>query len=176
MGCAPLISTFGEVLSQGELLLTTLDDATYTKALPIAFHATVGGHYRHCLDHVEKLLEGLEAGEIDYDARRRDPLTETSREAALGKTLELGHRIGQLGEADPSTPLVMRCRSSYSVEEVPAVPTTLEREIIFCISHAIHHYALIAVMCRDMGVVLPEGFGTAPSTLRHRRDTAQASS
>jgi len=176
MGCAPLISSLGEILSQGESLLTTLDDATYTKALPIAFDATVGAHYRHCLDHVEKLLEGVKAGEIDYDARKRDPLTETSRKVALSKTRDLGQRIRKLCEADPSTPLVMRCRSSYSIEEVPAVPTTLEREIIFCISHAIHHYALIAVMCRDMGVVLPEGFGTAPSTLRHRRETAQASS
>lgn len=176
MGSSTLVSSFGEVLSQGELLLTALDDVTFTKSLPIAFDATVGGHYRHCLDHVEKLLEGLHEGVIDYDARTRDPRIENSREAALGKTLDLARRIRQLGEADPSTPLVMRCRSSYSIEEVPAVPTTLEREIIFCISHAIHHYALIAVMCRDMGVVLPEGFGTAPSTLRYRRENAQSSS
>lgn len=176
MGCAPLVSSFGEVLAQGESLLTALDDTLYTKPLPIAFDATVGGHYRHCLDHFEKLLEGLAAGEIDYDARRRDPLIETSRYAALAKTLDLGRRIRQLAQADPSTPLVMRCRSSYSIEEVPSVPTTLQREIIFCISHAIHHYALIVVMCRNMGVVLPEGFGTAPSTLRYRRESAQVSS
>lgn len=176
MGCVPLISSFGEVLSQGGALLTTLDDAAYTKPLPVAFHATVGAHYRHCLDHVEKLLEGLDAGVIDYDARERDPLIESSREAALGKTLDLGRRLAQLSESDPRMPLLMRCRSSYSIEEVPAVPTTLQREIIFCISHAIHHYALIAVMCRDMGVVLPEGFGTAPSTLRHRRESARAAS
>lgn len=170
----PLISSLGEILSQGETLLASLDDTSFTKKLPIAFDASVGVHYRHCLDHVDKLLEGLKAGEIDYDARKRDPLTESSREAARWKTRELAERSSRLTGKDMTIPLVMRCRSSYSIDEVPLVCTTVEREIIFCISHTIHHYALIALMCRDMGVKLPEGFGTAPSTLRHRRETAMA--
>src|SRR5262249_7606644 len=40
--------------------------------------STVGGHVRHCLDHVEALLAGLEEGELSYDHRQRGTEVETS--------------------------------------------------------------------------------------------------
>jgi len=44
--------------------------------------------------------------------------------------------------------------------------------MMFCINHAIHHYALIAMLLRSEQKVVPEGFGVAPSTIRHRLQTA----
>lgn len=38
---------------------------------------------------------------------------------------------------------------------------------MFCVVHAIHHYALIRVMCGMIEVVVPDGFGVAPSTIKH---------
>ena len=35
------------------------------------------------------------------------------------------------------------------------------------VAHAIHHYALIAVMCELMKMTVPAGFGVAPSTLKY---------
>jgi len=43
---------------------------------------------------------------------------------------------------------------------------------MYAVVHAIHHYALISVMCHLLEIPLPEGFGVAPSTLKHQKDLA----
>jgi len=45
--------------------------------VPIAFNASIGGHYRHCLDHFTSLLRGLDAEAVDYDHRERDARIES---------------------------------------------------------------------------------------------------
>ena len=47
---------------------------------------------------------------------------------------------------------------------------------MYSVAHAVHHYALIGVMGGVMGLALPPGFGVAPSTLKHQRETASAGS
>jgi uncharacterized damage-inducible protein DinB len=53
--------------------------------------------------------------------------------------------------------------------EMPSVEveTTVGRELVFVLSHTVHHNALIAVMARTLGVSVPDRFGYAPSTLAH---------
>jgi hypothetical protein len=38
---------------------------------------------------------------------------------------------------------------------------------MFCVGHAIHHYAILKLLCASVGVKLPYEFGTAPSTQKH---------
>src|SRR5437764_7897717 len=76
----------GEVRRQGELLLRALDDEAYARHLPAAFNASVGGHYRHCLDHFQSLLNALDCDEVNYDHRKRDPRIETERDIAVAET------------------------------------------------------------------------------------------
>jgi hypothetical protein len=45
---------------------------------------------------------------------------------------------------------------------------------MYAVAHAIHHYALIAVMCGMLDVVLPAGFGVAPSTVKYHADQQKA--
>ena len=47
--------------------------------------------------------------------------------------------------------------------------STVHRELQFILSHTIHHYALISVICQLWGYAVPEGFGVAPSTLKHQQ-------
>ena len=47
--------------------------------------------------------------------------------------------------------------------------STGRRELQFLLSHTIHHYALIAVICNHLGVPLDPAFGVAPSTLRFQQ-------
>ena len=44
------------------------------------------------------------------------------------------------------------------------------RELLFLISHTVHHFALIAFMLRSFGIEPGDKFGVAPSTLRYRQD------
>ncbi|KAF9087788.1 hypothetical protein BGX23_007862 [Mortierella sp. AD031] len=46
--------------------------------------------------------------------------------------------------------------------------STFGRELWFCSLHAVHHFAMIKVICAEFGMPLTEGFGVAPSTLKNR--------
>ena len=70
--------------------------------------------------------------------------------------------------------LAVTCKTSYSTSGSQASPSTIGREIMYSVAHAVHHYALIGVMGGIMGMKLPPGFGVAPSTLKHQAETAEA--
>ena len=172
MSCGLMLSPLCEALDQGLILIEALDDASFTTRIPKAFNASIGAHYRHCLDHFGSLLEGIDDGFIDYDARKRDPILETDRSAAAEMTQLLQQRAEKLDQACFKKSVRIRCKISYESQEVPTLDSRVDREIMFCISHAIHHYALISMMCRLLEIPLPEGFGIAPSTIKHQRETA----
>ena len=167
-----LIESLGAVLAQGVSLLDALDDATYTAMPPIASGASIGAHYRHCLDHFGALLTGDASGGIDYDARKRDPELENNRRAALEMTRHLQDLTSSLDSSILASPVTVRCGISYTESESPLVHSSFERDVMFSISHAIHHYALIAMICRSLGTALPEGLGVAPSTVHYRKESA----
>src|SRR5215475_2318700 len=91
-----LITSVIEVLNQGEVLLSELDDESYARRLPTAFNASIGGHYRHCLDHFRSLLDAAREGNLNYDHRERGTLVETDRFAALNATRKLREDVAQL--------------------------------------------------------------------------------
>src|SRR5690242_6785853 len=39
------------ILKQGEDLLGVVPDESFTRKNAVVFNASIGGHYRHCLDH-----------------------------------------------------------------------------------------------------------------------------
>ena len=55
----------------------------------------------------------------------------------------------------------------YGETEAEPVSSNLAREVMFCVGHAIHHYAILRLLCAGVGVKLPYEFGIAPSTLKH---------
>lgn len=66
-----------EALRQGECLLEALPKGIYAQKVPSAFNASIGGHYRHCLEHFEALLKVDIYEEINYDLRDRNSILET---------------------------------------------------------------------------------------------------
>ncbi|MCI0746337.1 MAG: DinB family protein [Verrucomicrobia subdivision 3 bacterium] len=156
------------ILAQGEDLLRALSPETYTRRVPLAFNASVGGHYRHCLDHFTNLLRGLDADQVDYDHRDRDSRIESQPEFALALTQQIRAQLRELPLAALDAPVRARCEVSYSHGDSPVTGSTFGREMVYAIAHAIHHYALISVMARLMNAKLPEHFGVAPSTVAHQ--------
>jgi hypothetical protein len=161
------------ILSQGEDLLLALPIESYTRRVPLAFNASIGGHYRHCLDHFTSLLRGLDADEVDYDDRERDGRVESQPELALVLTRQMRAQLEQLPPGALDAPVRARCEVSYAHGDSPVTGSTFGREMVYAIAHAIHHYALISVMARLMDVKLPERFGVAPSTVAHQKTTMQ---
>jgi uncharacterized damage-inducible protein DinB len=163
-----------EVLRQGELLLTLLTDEEYRRKLPKVFSSAVGGHYRHCLDHFQSLLQGLDADEINYDHRQRNPRIEYDRTFALAETDRIVRAFASISRPFLDCPINVRSKINYDLDAAPLMGSTVGRELMYAVAHTIHHYALIAVMCRMLEVPLPAGFGVAPSTLKHYGDQSKA--
>ena len=169
-----LVQAVIEALTQGEALLREIDDATYMRTLPVAFNASIGGHYRHCLDHFRSVLDASATGDLDYDHRERGTAIERDRKIALAATRELREAFGQLSPVSLNRRLIVTCRTSYTADDSQTAASTVNREVMYVVAHAVHHYALIGIMCGLMGVDLPAGFGVAPSTLRHQTEGARA--
>lgn len=168
---AILIADNIRVLTQARELLSGLPDELYSKPEPSVHSSGIGSHLRHCVDYYDRFLEGLGTGRIDYDLRERDERLETSRVYAIEKLESLQQELEAL--RTDAGPLLVRQDSEAEGDAVPWAPSSLERELQFQMSHAVHHYALIAVILRLNGEVPPEGFGVAPSTLRYWKETGQ---
>lgn len=160
------------VLVQAEELLAVVSASDYARKLPVAFNGSIGGHVRHCLDHFSSLLAGAGRSWVDYDHRQRDPRIETDPVFALATARRLRAGVAALAPERLPIPVTARCEVSCAHGESPVTGSTLGRELVYAIAHAIHHYALIAVMGRLMEIPLPPHFGIAPSTVAHLRETA----
>ena len=169
-----LILSVLETLAQGEALLPQLTDEAYTRKVAVAFNASIGGHYRHCLDHFRSLLDAVADGDLNYDHRERGTLIENDRFAALNATRELRDAYEQLDPVFLMRPLKVTCKTSYATSGSQASPSTVGREVMYSVAHAVHHYALISVMCGIMGLKMPAGFGIAPITVKHQAEAAKA--
>jgi hypothetical protein len=163
-----------EILLKGESMLPSLSAADYSAQAAGAFGSPIGAHFRHLLDHFQSLLETYTSGLVDYDARRREPLLEADPTAALAKSGQLRVLLDQINP-DETHALDVLCKVSYSDTTPTRVPSNLARELMFCVSHAIHHHAMIGMQCAQRGIELPTQLGVAPSTITHRARTTTAS-
>jgi hypothetical protein len=173
-GNQALIQSAVEILIQGENLLGELENDNYTTRLPAAFNASIGSHYRHCLDHFRSLLDAAHSGDLNYDHRERGTLVENDRFAALNATRDLRTALQALSPECLPRELNVTCRTSYAETGSQVSASTVGREIMYAVAHAVHHYALIGIMGGIMGLRMPPGFGVAPSTLKHQVETSKA--
>jgi uncharacterized damage-inducible protein DinB len=155
------------LLRQGIELLDGLSDSAYRDAA--VDRSSVGAQYRHILDHYRCLLHGLPDGRIDYDRRQRDPELENDRLAAARATRETLDQLRLLSRSAPA--LALQVRQSAGSGEVEEQPSSLGRELLFLVSHTVHHYAIIRLLLAERGVECDPDLGVAPSTLAYRQAT-----
>ena len=156
-----------DVLRQGCTFLDRVSDEVYSRRLEGAFAASLGAHYRHVLDHFLCLAEGIRTGRVNYDQRRRNPQLENSVRCARLVTEGLIDELGGLSHEVLGRECIVSYSVGYGEGEAEPVRSNLAREVMFCVGHAIHHYAILRLLCAGVGVNLPYEFGVAPSTLKH---------
>lgn len=150
------------MLEQGVRLLGTLSDTDYVRRHEQCFNSSIGGHMRHAVEHYICFLDGLADGAVDYDSRKRDADVETRRAAAIDALADLAARVSAL-ELDEAAPLQVRLDTGGASLWTAS---SVGRELQFLLSHTVHHYALITVLCKLHDLPTEPGFGVAPSTLR----------
>ncbi len=158
-----------ELLTQGESLVRGVSREQYAVRVAVALDGSIGAHYRHCLDHFVSLLRSASCSFVDFDLRDRDPQIETDPARALELTREIREALARWTPGELARTVGTRCEIRYAPGSSPVTGSTLGRELAYVISHAIHHFAIIAIIGRLQGIPLPEDFGMAPSTLAHLR-------
>ncbi len=167
-----LIVAAQDVLMQGLGLLFALGDGTYSRVAGTPFNASVGQHYRHVLEHFQSLIRGLRAAEINYDARERNQRLQSDVTYASIATCDVLRALKQYTDET----LARECKVINSVGYRASQPTCLEsnvsRELAYCIGHAIHHFAIVRLICYEIDITVPAEFGVAPATLKHLKALA----
>ena len=142
------------------VLIESLEDEVYVGAL--SDKGSTGAHFRHNVDTANNLLDGIEAGTIDYGKRERDVRVEKSRQFAAERIEGLISRLKKLPSGILESMVAVRSEIDPGVSHLSSVA----RELEFVHSHTVHHHAMIAEKLRAIGVDVPSDFGVAPSTLR----------
>lgn len=152
------------LLRQLAELLHRLTDAQYAQRPVGVFDSSVGGHVRHCLDHVATFLAALRAPRVNYDERSRGTAVETDRRAALAEIETLARGTARLRREDLDRAIEVRGMLAADGPTC-AMPSSVARELLFVVSHTVHHNAIIGAIAATLGVAAPERFGYAPSTI-----------
>lgn len=161
------------IMTQGLELINTLTPHDYTSSHAQIKTSSIGAHYRHHLEHVQMLLDGAH-DLIDYDRRKRDLAIETDLQVARARTQDLIERLGHFTPEQLSAAVTVVHQSCEDDAQRPVCHSTFEREVLFVLSHAVHHYALINII-HQLVTQRPcqPGFGVMPSTLSYARTCGQ---
>ena len=146
----------------------------YQKTCPIV-HATIGQHFRHSLDHVQRATEACMQPEtsIHYDLRQRNTPDEHDFGKAVDRINSLLNQLEEIEDIKPKEDAPVKACFMLSGDDSTEyfMQSTTARELGFAAHHAIHHLAMVKVIatCSAVGELaesdLPHGFGRAPSTL-----------
>ena len=172
--CACLAAPLAEILDELSDVVRILSESDYTRPMgPLFLDATIGGHVRHCLDHVRAVVDGPGSGSFDYDRRERGTPIERSPATAVTECAALATALRAMSHAAAASSVRVSILPRRDGEPVE-LGSTLARELAFVLSHTVHHNAMIRGMVTSLGRPLPGAFGYAPSTLAHQDATACA--
>lgn len=163
MPFAAPVQPLAGLLHQMRSMIERLDDESYTMPAPGRSSGSVGGHVRHCLDHVSALMRGTRTGILEYDRRQRGTDIESCRVAAIRHIGELTAQLAALDASMLDKPLLVETQIDPSGAMV-LTRSSVCREVAFVISHTIHHNAIVAQLLAGRDIALDPRFGVAPAT------------
>jgi hypothetical protein len=149
--------------------LNQLTKEEYTQPSGILFNASIGQHVRHIIELFLCLEKGYETGVVNYEKRKRDYTIETDKDLAVQLLKDIYHRLER-----PNIELLLEADDYEDNSSVVSIQSNYFREVAYNLEHTIHHMALIRVGVTEVStIVLPNEFGVAYSTLKHRQQCAQ---
>jgi uncharacterized damage-inducible protein DinB len=152
-------------LNELAALIDRTPDLDYVAKPRGGVSGSIGAHVRHCLDHVNAVLDPTADGVVSYDHRRRQTAIEEHRVVAAAALRASAERLEGLAAATPDAPLTLEAQVDRDGRCV-LVRSSMARELVFVLQHTIHHQALVALLLAERGVPVPRTFGYAPSTPR----------
>lgn len=147
-------------------LSQSLTSEQYTFKCTMLNGVSIAEHLRHSYEFYHCLLLGLNTQQLNYEARARDKALETNLPYAIESMQQLKTQL-----AAPLKDFSLELRSKEA--QSGTANTSLERELVYCLDHAIHHQALIKIGLKEQGLshLVSQDFGVAYSTLRYRKQS-----
>ena len=167
-------SAVENLFNQLHYILNEVTDEQYTAPSVSLSGSTIGQHIRHSVEFFTCMLAGEQSGVVNYDKRDRDKRIEEDRHTAAAV---LGNCENMLSELNGQQPITLELSYSHTSNDPIRVASNFERELVYNIEHAIHHMALIKIGIKEVApqLQLPEGFGVANSTIRHKKQQEKIS-
>ncbi len=163
-----LKSVSTDILTQLAEVINQISDADYAHPLPVLSGNTIGKHVRHVLEFYELLVGASQTKQLNYDHRQRDLRLEVDTRLALEHIHRINEAVRLLDLAQ--TLQLTADLSEERTDERIQIPSSMGRELLYNIEHAIHHMALIQVAIKNSfpHVMLSPHFGVAYSTVQHQ--------
>jgi|GEM_PF-102611 hypothetical protein len=158
-----------KVFSQLSESLDLLTPEQYVFPCDNLSSSTLGQHVRHIIEMFQCLETGYISGVVNYENRKRDRAIETDRKLAVTLLEEI---LSGLSKQDKA--LMLEVSYYEDASSTMQFPTNYYREIVYNLEHTIHHMALIRVGLKElMALDMPETYGVASATVKHRKACAQ---
>lgn len=154
-----------QIINQSDALLAQLDPSDYRRPLEEFDGSSLGQHFRHILEFLQCLAQGVDQGLVDYAARERNLLYEENPALAADAFQKFSRQLeGYAAE----TPIAVKAEFGSNIR--PEYQSSLGRELLFVYDHAIHHLAIIKIglNCQFPGIKVEKNFGVSPSTIKSR--------
>lgn len=159
-----------EILNQLIHLCENITPAQYCKRLSLLSQNTIGKHMRHIIEFYDILIEAYKENKpISYDNRVHCSKTETSLELTSKR---LRKALNWVESKEPAKELILVVSYDSEGKNSISLPSSIERELVYNIEHAIHHMAIIRIAIEKEfpDIKLHKNFGIAYSTIRYRDD------
>ncbi|MEP7259186.1 MAG: hypothetical protein ABI687_12365 [Flavitalea sp.] len=148
-----------------------LSPSQYSEPCKSLSNNTIGQHVRHIIELFQTLDISYQEGLVNYEIRKRDKLIESNRNIGLQLVKNIAINIDK---PNKDMMLVVHYEQNDQLSQPISIPTNYYREIAFNLEHTIHHMAMIrSGIIEISGIVLPENFGVAAATIKHRKQCAQ---
>ncbi len=149
-------------LNRGVKLLNSIDDNQYSDNSIAPYNSSIGGHIRHILDIFDCIFDGLETGEVNLAARKRNELAEQKTAFGLNYIQQIIEKLNDLKNIDLDQ--IIAVKDNLGLGEI-VQNYTLGSALIQAHSHAIHHFASLGYLIHQLGINLPDNdFGYNPTT------------
>lgn len=157
------------ILSQLKDVINQLGETAYSETLDVFSGASIGQHTRHILEFYLCLLQQKNKGDICYDKRERNLALETDIQVT---TATINLLIDNLKLVTEDTPVTLSCELQG---ESIITPSSVSRELLYALEHAVHHMAIIKIglLLNCPTLTIPQNFGVADSTVQYRNQCAQ---
>lgn len=157
------------VFAQLAETIKQLSPSQYVQPCANLGNNTIGQHVRHIIELFQCLENGYPKNTVNYEKRKRDVNIETNKELSLQLLQDIYNNLNKTDKE-----LVLQACYDDHTTDLISIPTNYYREVAYNLEHTIHHMALIRVGIKEVSdIALPDEFGVASSTVKHRKQCAQ---